>query len=78
MLSIVDKLKVAVFLDNPTALFANEWSNNCGGVLVVVVGSINIANVMQQRCNDLIVVGTGPPSPCCSLKRVAKAGYLVA
>src|SRR5271166_145444 len=51
-------------------------NRDCGSVLVVVIGGINVANVVQQRCHDPILVGAGPPSSCCGLKRVTKAGYL--
>ena len=56
----------------PGALFANEGPENGRRKLVVVAGSVDVADVVQQRRNDPVQVGAVPPCAGRRLQRVLK------
>ena len=47
VMTIIEHLKITVFLDNPGALFPHKGAQDRGGIFVMIVGRENIANVMQ-------------------------------
>ena len=54
--AVIDQLKVAMFFNDPGHLLAHKGSQDGGGIFIVIVRRINIADVMQECCHDPICI----------------------
>ena len=78
VVAVVEHLEIAVFLDHPGALLAHEGAQDRRCVFVVVVGSEDVADVMQQRADHHLLIGTitqragsGLQAMCVAIDRIA-------
>lgn len=78
VLAVVQHLEIAVGLNHPNALPAQERLQDRGGVFVMVKGRVNVADVMQQRRHHPIGIAAIPPRPRRRLQRMAEPGDLIA
>lgn len=74
---VIHHLKIAMCLDHPRTLFAHKGAQNGGGIFVMIIGRIDIANVMQQGRYNPINIGSIAPRTCGGLHRMAQTGDLI-
>ena len=78
MMGVIEALEVAVLFHHPGALLAHEGFQDRSGVFVVIVGRVDVADVVQQRAGDPVGVGAVAPGARRRLQRMAEPGDLVA
>ena len=55
---VIDHLEITVLFHDPCHLVAHKRAQHCGGIFVVIVGGLDVADVVQQGGDD--PVGVGP------------------
>ncbi len=68
VMRVIEALEIAVLLDHPGALFPHEGFYDGGGIFVVIVGGIDVADVVEQGGNDPVGIRAVPPGARRSLQ----------
>ncbi len=78
MMGVIEALEIAVLFHHPGALLAHEGLQDRSRIFVVIVGRVDVADVVQQRAGDPVGVGAVAPGARRRLQRMAEPGDLVA
>ncbi len=77
VMGVVQPLEVAMLLDHPGALLAHERLQDRGGIFVVIVGRVDVADVVQQGAGEPVGIRPVAPGACRRLQRMAEPRDLV-